>query len=162
MKEPAPPRPRKPPSPQKIRLHCSFGGVFVPRQPSGEFRYVGGESRIIFIDRRGIGLYKLLSRLSELCPDCSFSLKYQLPESPSSQPELISISSDDDVRRMVDDHDRLVAHGKASRLRVFLCDVTPSLAGYVWPRNPTSGIGYCSQSGISHGEGKAFAREGAL
>ncbi|XP_008811866.1 uncharacterized protein LOC120109084 [Phoenix dactylifera] len=164
MKEPAPPRSKKPPSPQKLRLRCSFGGAFVPRHPSGELRYVGGESRIISVDRRGIGLSKLVSRLSELCPDCSFSLKYHLPESPSSQPELISISNDEDVRIMVRNHDRLAAHGKAYRLRVFLCDVTPSLAGYVWPRNPTSGTrtGSCSQLGVPVGERKTFDGGDAL
>nr|XP_010920603.1 uncharacterized protein LOC105044392 isoform X1 [Elaeis guineensis] len=164
MKGPAPPRPKKTPCPLKLRLRCSFGGTFVPRHPSGGLRYVGGESRIISVDRRGIGLYKLVSRLSDLCPDCSFSLKYQLPESSSSQPELISISSDEDVRRMVRNHDRLAAHGKASRLRVFLCDVTPSLAGYVWPRNPTSGTATasCSQLRFPYGERRTFDRGTAL
>ncbi|KAJ0971245.1 hypothetical protein J5N97_019204 [Dioscorea zingiberensis] len=155
MKGPALPRPKKPPSHQKLKLLCSFGGSFAPRQPSGELRYSGGETRIISVDRRGINLSKLRSRLSDIGPNCTFPLCYQFPEPTSDSPDeapprLILIETDDDVRRMVEDHDRLVTMGRVSRLRLFICDATSSLSGYADATAFSSQLGHYNhlQNGI--------------
>ncbi|KAH7686654.1 Non-specific serine/threonine protein kinase protein [Dioscorea alata] len=146
MKGPGPPRPKKPPLQQKLKLLCSLGGSFAPRHPSGELRYVGGETRIISVDRRGINISRLRWRISDFSGNGNFSLFYQLPKPPSRRPEealprLILIETDEDVRRMVEDHDRLSTMGKVSRLRIFIYYATSSLYGYA------ATTGFCSQLG---------------
>ncbi|KAM3761904.1 hypothetical protein ACB098_01G303400 [Castanea mollissima] len=128
---------RKRPS-TKLKLVCSFNGSFQPRPLSGKLRYVGGETRIISVDR-SITFSKLRSKISDLFqtttsspPSFSFSLKYQLllhphkkhntacnSEENDDTPPLVSIASDDDVRCMVDELDQL--HGKNARLWLFVC-----------------------------------------
>nr|POF05612.1 putative serine/threonine-protein kinase [Quercus suber] len=128
---------RKRPS-TKLKLVCSFNGSFQPRPLSGKLRYVGGETRIISVDR-SITFSKLRSKISDLFqtttsspPSFSFSLKYQLllhphkkhntacnSEENDDTPPLVSVASDDDVRCMVDELDQL--HGKNARLWLFVC-----------------------------------------
>nr|CAD1834182.1 unnamed protein product [Ananas comosus var. bracteatus] len=166
MKGPAPSRPKKPPSPQKLTLLCIFRGAFVRRSPSGELSYVDGENRLISVDRRGgVAMSKLAARIADLCPGCSFSLKYQLPEASIAPPKLIPIATDEDVRRMVEEHDRIVAEkGRAPRLRIYLCDVRPLPVRHVEVRYFSSGngIGSCSRLGGSNGEKLVLDRGSAL
>ncbi|KAL5975275.1 hypothetical protein ACLOJK_031954 [Asimina triloba] len=126
MKEPSLPyRQKRPPSLQKLKLLCSFNGAFHPRPPSGRLRYVGGESRIISIDRSS-GISRLRSKISDSCPENPFlALKYQLPVVPGlcndrDGPPLVSLITDDDVRHMVEEYDRALSGGKDVRLRVFV------------------------------------------
>ncbi|XP_072994329.1 uncharacterized protein [Typha latifolia] len=124
MKPSVPPRPKKHSSSHKLKLLCVFPGLLVRLHPAGHTRYVDGENRLISIDRRGgIGFSKLASRLSELCPGFSFSIKYHLSDA-SRITRLVPITTDEDVRKMIEDHDRVAAeHGKAPRIRIYLCDV---------------------------------------
>ncbi|KAF8393254.1 hypothetical protein HHK36_021495 [Tetracentron sinense] len=143
MKEPSLLRRRRPPSVQKIKLLCSFNGVFQPKQSSGKLRYVGGETRIISVDRN-IGILRFRSKISELCPQTrSFSLKYQLPESDDIDGDapLVLVSTDDDVRCMIDEYDKLEANGKPARLWVFVCDYN----GYVGRNTDYCCTGFCSE-----------------
>ncbi|KAJ9140942.1 hypothetical protein P3X46_031531 [Hevea brasiliensis] len=123
-------------SSRSIKLICSFNGAFHFRPPSNKLRYIGGETRIISVDRK-IGFFKLLNKMSDLCPKLrSFSLKYQLPmygsesgsrraRDPESDLEtgvpLVSIASDEDVRCMIEEYDKLELCGKHARLWVFVC-----------------------------------------
>jgi hypothetical protein len=109
----------------KVKLVCSFNGSFRPRPPSGELKYVGGEARIISVDR-SIGLSELGSKISDLFPATrppSFSLKYQLSHHASEgySPLLVTVASDGDVRCMIDEYDELELYGKHARLWVFVC-----------------------------------------
>ncbi|KAF3453654.1 hypothetical protein FNV43_RR04095 [Rhamnella rubrinervis] len=111
--------------PKNLKLVCSFNGTFLPRPPSGKLRYVGGETRIISVDRN-IGFFKLRSKIAELCPNStSFCLKFQVPESyPAhfdSDTSLVVIASDDDVRCMIDEYDKLELYGKHARLWLYMC-----------------------------------------
>ncbi|PQQ20252.1 uncharacterized protein Pyn_15898 [Prunus yedoensis var. nudiflora] len=111
MKEPPLSRRERPTSqPKKLKLVCSFNGAFQPRPPSGKLRYVGGEARIVSVDRN-IGFSKVRSKILDLCPNInpSFTLKYQLPGSGSDSKTspLVLIVSDDDVRCMIDEYDKL-------------------------------------------------------
>ncbi|KAJ9675205.1 hypothetical protein PVL29_024235 [Vitis rotundifolia] len=94
------------------------------RLPSSKLGYVGGNTHIISIDR-GIGFLKLRSKISKLCPDIrSFFLKYRLPESDpihGDTTNLVLITSDDDVRCMVDEYDKMDFYGQQTRLRIFVC-----------------------------------------
>ncbi|KAL6274777.1 hypothetical protein ACE6H2_025469 [Prunus campanulata] len=125
MKEPPLSRRERPTSqPKKLKLVCSFNGAFQPRPPSGKLRYVGGEARIVSVDRN-IGFSKLRSKILDLCSNInpSFTLKYQLPGSGSDSETspLVLIVSDDDVRCMIDEYDKLDLCGKSARLWVFVC-----------------------------------------
>ncbi|XP_030549989.2 uncharacterized protein LOC115754935 isoform X2 [Rhodamnia argentea] len=103
-----------------LKLVCSFNGALQPRPPSGNLRYVGGETRIVSVDRN-VSFSRLASKIADLCPriPSGFSLKYQLPDARGDAP-LVSVASDDDVRCMIEAHDKLEARGKLARLWVFV------------------------------------------
>ncbi|KAL8549534.1 hypothetical protein ACS0TY_008389 [Phlomoides rotata] len=116
-----------PPRPAKIRLMCSYGGNIVPRPHDKTLCYVGGDTRIIVIDRHA-SLSDLHHRLSKnLFNNQPFSLKYQLPSEDLDS--LITLTSDEDLENMVDEYDRLNNAGagfKPGRIRLFLFPKSPS------------------------------------
>ncbi|KAB2609781.1 hypothetical protein D8674_040163 [Pyrus ussuriensis x Pyrus communis] len=139
MKEPPLSRRRRPTchQPKKLKLVCCFKGAFHTRPPSGKLRYVGGEARIVSVDRN-IVYSKLRSKILDLCPNSnpSFTLVYQLPGSGSdsdSAAPLVIVASDDDVRCMIEEYDKLELYGKSPRLWVFVCcsNVSDDVNGYV-------------------------------
>ncbi|XP_027097017.1 uncharacterized protein [Coffea arabica] len=106
----------------KLRLMCSYGGHIVPRPHDKSLCYVGGDTRIILVDRQTT-LSDLCLRLSKtLLSGKSFSLKYQLPNEDLDS--LISVTTDEDLENMVDEYDRLNSSAnpasKTSRLRLFI------------------------------------------
>lgn len=109
----------------KMKLICSFNGAFHVRPSSNKLRYIGGETRIISVDRT-ISFSKLRLKISDICSNIhSFTLKYRLPLNPEPKPDddtpLVLIASDDDVRCMVEEYDKLESYGKHPRLWVFVC-----------------------------------------
>ncbi|PIN03520.1 hypothetical protein CDL12_23959 [Handroanthus impetiginosus] len=110
-----------PQPPQKLRLMCSYGGHIVPRPHDKTLCYIGGDTRIIVIDRH-TSLSDLHHRLSKtLLHNESFALKYQLPNEDLDS--LISVTTDEDLENMVEEYDRLNNAGvgsKPGRLRLFL------------------------------------------
>ncbi|KAL7090953.1 hypothetical protein ACP275_12G074900 [Erythranthe tilingii] len=115
---------------QKLRLMCSYGGHIVPRPHDKNLCYIGGDTRIIVIDRH-TSLSDLHHRLSKtLLHNQSFSLKYQIPNEDLDS--LISVTTDEDLENMVDEYDRLCNNSsvggaaKPGRLRLFLFPKTSS------------------------------------
>ncbi|KAG8382846.1 hypothetical protein BUALT_Bualt05G0120900 [Buddleja alternifolia] len=122
----ADPPPSQPPP--KLRVMCSYGGHIIPRPHDKSLCYIGGDTRIIVIDRH-TSLSDLHRRLSKnlLHNQPSFSLKYQLPNEDLDS--LISISTDEDLENMVEEYDRLNNGGQSKtggRLRLFLFPKTSS------------------------------------
>ena len=39
------------PTATTIKFLCSYGGKILPRYPDGKLRYVGGETRVLAVDR---------------------------------------------------------------------------------------------------------------
>ncbi|EYU30016.1 hypothetical protein MIMGU_mgv1a003530mg [Erythranthe guttata] len=118
------------PPPPKLRLMCSYGGHVVPRPHDKTLCYVGGDTRIIAVDRH-TSLSEFNRRLSKILLDNQpFSLKYQLPDEDLDS--LISVTADEDFENMVDEYDRLSDGGggggraKHGRLRLFLFPKSPS------------------------------------
>ncbi|KAH6763058.1 hypothetical protein C2S52_020491 [Perilla frutescens var. hirtella] len=114
-----------PPLQAKLRLMCSYGGHIVPRPHDKTLCYVGGDTRIIVIDRH-TSLSDLHHRLSKtLFNNQPFSLKYQLPSEDLDS--LITVTSDEDLENMVEEFDRLqnAAALKPGRLRLFLFPKSP-------------------------------------
>ncbi|XP_062117017.1 protein PAL OF QUIRKY-like [Humulus lupulus] len=118
--EPLPPVPGA-----KLRLMCSYGGHIIPRPHDKSLCYVGGDTRIVVVERHS-SLADLCSRLSRiLLNGRAFTLKYQLPNEDLDS--LISVTTDEDLENMIDEYDRTASSSplKPSRLRLFLFFVKP-------------------------------------
>ncbi|RDY07763.1 putative serine/threonine-protein kinase SIS8, partial [Mucuna pruriens] len=103
----------------KMKVLCSFGGRILPRPSDGKLRYVGGETRIISI-RRDIRFQELLQKTSSMYNETRV-IKYQLPGEDLDA--LVSVSSDEDLRNMVEECHDLQGGRGSSKLRMFLFSV---------------------------------------
>ncbi|XP_044974608.1 ataxin-2 homolog [Hordeum vulgare subsp. vulgare] len=114
----------------RLRLMCSFGGRIVPRPTDKSLCYLGGETRIVAVDRNA-SLADVHGRLSRsLLAGQPFTLKYQLPNEDLDS--LISVSTDEDLDNLVDEYDRVAASSsssgassRTSRIRLFLFPAKP-------------------------------------
>ncbi|CAI9787910.1 unnamed protein product [Fraxinus pennsylvanica] len=101
----------------RVRFMCSFGGKILPRPHDNQLRYVGGDTRIVAVQRH-ITFSCFLSKLSKLSSTTSISIKYQLPSEDLDS--LITVTTDEDIENMMDEYDRLSQNQKMARLRLFL------------------------------------------
>ncbi|KAK4260776.1 hypothetical protein QN277_003849 [Acacia crassicarpa] len=110
----------------KLRFMCSFGGHIIPRPHDKSLCYVGGETRIVVVERH-TSLSDLSSRLSKtFLNGRPFTLKYLLPTEDLDS--LISVTTDEDLDNMIDEYDRISTSSvKPSRIRLFLFPVKPDL-----------------------------------
>ncbi|KAM0944362.1 putative PB1 domain-containing protein [Dioscorea sansibarensis] len=123
------PFPSTSPAP-KLRLMCSYGGHIVPRPTDKSLCYLGGETRIVVVDRHST-LSDLSARLSRsLLGNRPFTLKYQLPNEDLDS--LISVTTDEDLDNMIEEYDRLLLSNpnpsRSSRIRLFLFPSKPDSA----------------------------------
>ncbi|KAG6512386.1 uncharacterized protein LOC121976648 [Zingiber officinale] len=120
----------------RFRVMCSYGGQILPRLADKSLCYIGGETRMVSIDRYA-SLAHLSAKLSrDLVGGATFALKYQLPNEDLDS--LISVSTDEDLENMIDELDRISASPASSssgggstrsaRLRVFLFPSKPDSA----------------------------------
>ncbi|CAI0431816.1 unnamed protein product [Linum tenue] len=108
---------------------CSYGGRIVPRPHDKSLCYVGGDTRIVVVDRQA-SLSGLSAKLSTtLLNGRAFTLKYQLP--CEDLDSLISLTTDEDLDNMIDEYDR--TSSKPSRLRLFLFPVKPDSSQSIGP-----------------------------
>ncbi|KAF9591880.1 hypothetical protein IFM89_008926 [Coptis chinensis] len=115
----------------KLRLMCSYGGHIVPRPHDKSLCYLGGDTRIIVVDRHS-SLSDLSRRLSRsLLNGRNFTVKYQLPNEDLDS--LISVTTDEDLDNMIDEYDRTSSPSsiKPSRLRLFLFPTKPDSASSI-------------------------------
>ncbi|XP_074326991.1 uncharacterized protein LOC141664934 [Apium graveolens] len=105
----------------RVRFMCSFGGKILPRPHDDQLRYVGGDTRIVAINRHTT-FSSLLEKLAIFSGTTNISVKYQLPNEDLDA--LITITNDEDIENMMDEYDRLAhthaPHSKLARLRLFL------------------------------------------
>nr|GMD82988.1 uncharacterized protein LOC109165864 [Ipomoea batatas] len=106
----------------RIKFLCSLGGKIIPRPTDGHLKYVGGETRVISIPR-DIKFQELMKKLTYQM-EGEMALKYQLV--PEDLDALVSVKSDEDLRYMIDECER-VAAGGSPRLRAFLFPAKPIL-----------------------------------
>lgn len=109
----------------KLRLMCSYGGHIMPRPHDKSLCYVGGDTRIVMVDRSS-SLKDLCSHLSRtILNGRPFTLKYQLPNEELDN--LITVTTDEDLDNMIEEYDRLssTTTKPSSRLRVFLFFTKP-------------------------------------
>ncbi|CAL0320784.1 unnamed protein product [Lupinus luteus] len=122
-----------PPASAKLRLMCSYGGHIVPRPHDKSLCYVGGDTRIVVVERN-TSLADLSTRLSRTFLDGrSFTLKYQLPNEDLDS--LISVTTDEDLDNMIDEYDRTNSNSsiKPSRIRLFLFPIKPDSSQSIPP-----------------------------
>ncbi|ERN07268.1 hypothetical protein AMTRI_Chr12g240940 [Amborella trichopoda] len=100
----------------KVKFLCSFGGSILPRPLDGKLRYVGGETRIVSV-QRDIIYDELMEKMRELFDGAS-SLKYQQPDEDLDA--LVSVVNNDDVTNMMEEYEKLGAGDGFTRLRIFL------------------------------------------
>ncbi|XP_054810094.1 uncharacterized protein LOC129311703 [Prosopis cineraria] len=108
----------------RLRFMCSYGGHIVPRPHDKSLCYVGGETRIVVVERH-TSLFDLSSHLSKtFLNGRPFTLKYLLPTEDLDS--LISVTTDEDLDNMIDEYDRISNSSlKPSRIRLFLFAAKP-------------------------------------
>ncbi|XWS50773.1 hypothetical protein CRYUN_Cryun12cG0116700 [Craigia yunnanensis] len=85
----------------RLRLMCSFGGHIMPRPHDKSLCYVGGETRLIAVDRH-CSLSAFCARLSRaLLNGRPFTLKFQLPNEDLDS--LVSVNTDEDLENMIEE-----------------------------------------------------------
>lgn len=100
---------------------CSYNGKIQPRPHDNQLAYVGGETKILAVDR-SIKFNAIKSKLSSICNDADLCFKYQLPGEDLDA--LISVTNDEDLEHMMLEYDRLLrGSAKPARLRLFLFPV---------------------------------------
>ncbi|KAK3015858.1 hypothetical protein RJ639_005798 [Escallonia herrerae] len=112
----------------KLRLMCSYGGHIIPRPHDKSLCYVGGDTRIVVVDRHS-SLSDLSTCLSRtLLHGRQFALKYQLPSEDLDS--LVSVATDEDLDNMIEEYDRTTSASslRPSRLRLFLFLAKPETA----------------------------------
>ncbi|CAN6458978.1 unnamed protein product [Victoria cruziana] len=107
----------------KVKFICSFGGKIHPRPHDNQLAYIGGDTKIISIDRDA-KFDDVVARLSAQW-NTNVSFKYQLPEEDLDA--LISVTNDEDLEHLMLEYDRLsrgsTSGSKPARLRLFLFPV---------------------------------------
>ncbi|KAL2513530.1 Octicosapeptide/Phox/Bem1p family protein [Forsythia ovata] len=102
----------------KVKFMCSYRGKIHPRTNGNELSYIGGETKILAVDRN-IKFSFLLSKLIALCENENIAVKYQLPGEDLDA--LISVTNDDDLDHLMHEYDRLCkVSPNPARLRIFI------------------------------------------
>ncbi|XP_039132898.1 uncharacterized protein LOC120269972 [Dioscorea cayenensis subsp. rotundata] len=120
-----------------VKFVCSYGGRILPRYPDGKLRYVGGETRVLAVDR-SIPFSELQVKLGELCGWGRVGLRCQLPTDDLDA--LVSVTSDEDLANLIEEYD-IAARDKPPplKIRAFLHPTPPSKPSKPLPRPPLKG-----------------------
>ncbi|XP_004504874.1 uncharacterized protein [Cicer arietinum] len=116
----------------KAKFMCSYGGKIQPRSHDNQLSYIGGDTKILAVDRN-IKFQHFFSKLSSLCEASQqdLSFKYQLPGEELDA--LISVTNEDDLEHMMHEYDRLYRpSSKPVRMRLFLF-ISPNSASVSQP-----------------------------
>ncbi|KAK4361031.1 hypothetical protein RND71_019983 [Anisodus tanguticus] len=101
----------------RARFMCSFNGKIMLRPHDNQLRYVGGDTRIVAVNRHTT-FAALLTKLSKISGNPNINIKYQLPNEDLDA--LITVTTDEDLDNMMEEYDRLIQNQKSARLRLFL------------------------------------------
>ncbi|RZC87175.1 hypothetical protein C5167_042107 [Papaver somniferum] len=127
----------------KVKFMCSYGGKILPRPHDNQLTYIGGETKILSVDRN-IKFSGIISKLNSLSDYNDVYFKYQLPGEDLDA--LISVTNDEDLEHMMVEFDRLIINhrsnsgsnggsNKPARLRLFLFSLNNNNNN---PSSPTS------------------------
>ncbi|KAH1065453.1 hypothetical protein J1N35_030440 [Gossypium stocksii] len=118
----------------KVKFMCSYGGKIQPRSHDNQLAYVGGDTKILVVDRN-IKFSAIMAKLSSLYGgDSDVCFKYQLPGEDLDA--LISVTNDEDLEHMMMEYDRLHrSFAKPARLRLFLFPLNSPLVASGFERS---------------------------
>ncbi|KAF8692938.1 hypothetical protein HU200_039300 [Digitaria exilis] len=88
-----------------IKFLCSYGGRILPRHTDGALRYVGGDNRVLSVDRP-LRFHELQRKLRDMCGWEEVSLRCQLPTEDLDA--LVSVTSDDDLANLLEEYDAAI------------------------------------------------------
>ncbi|KAF0909892.1 hypothetical protein E2562_000202 [Oryza meyeriana var. granulata] len=108
-----------------VKFLCSYGGKILPRHADGTLRYVGGDNRVVSVDR-ALPFYELQRKLREMCGWEAVCLRCQLPTEDLDA--LVSVTSDDDLANLLEEYDA------ASRDRL----QSLKIRAFLFPRTTTT------------------------
>ncbi|CAM8956988.1 unnamed protein product [Rhodiola kirilowii] len=100
----------------KMKLLFSYGGKIMPRPSDGKLRYVGGETRVVCLNR-DISWKELMYKASKIYDQVSI-VKYQLPGEDLDA--LVSVTCDEDLQNMMEECNSTVSGEGSKRFRIFL------------------------------------------
>ncbi|MCL7035214.1 hypothetical protein MKW94_018893 [Papaver nudicaule] len=101
-----------------MKFLCSYGGKILPRNTDGKLRYVGGDTRVLALDR-SLSFSEVMIKLGELCGSIPVKLRCQLPNEDLDA--LISIKSDEDLFNVIEEYERASkATSNTLKIRSFL------------------------------------------
>ncbi|KAL5704734.1 hypothetical protein ACHQM5_023120 [Ranunculus cassubicifolius] len=105
------------PTNYRVKFMCSYGGKITPRPHDNQLTYIGGDTKILAVDRI-IKFPDLMNKLQSFC-DSEIVFKYQLPGEDLDA--LISVTNEEDLEHMMAEYDRVHRLSpKPPRLRLFL------------------------------------------
>lgn len=111
----------------RIKFLCSFGGKFLPRPSDGQLRYVGGDTRLVTVDR-SITFQDFIKKLEDVFDTVGVTIKYRLPTLDLDI--LISVTRDEDLQSMIEEYNKYDIHNETCsqhRVRLFLFPQNPPL-----------------------------------
>ncbi|XP_077244442.1 RAF-like serine/threonine-protein kinase 20 [Tasmannia lanceolata] len=103
-------------SSMKVKFLCSFDGKILPRPSDAKLRYVGGDTRIVQINK-DISWQELVQKTLSIYNQ-AHTIKYQLPGEDLDA--LVSVSCDEDMQNMMEEFSVLEGGGGSQKLRMFL------------------------------------------
>ncbi|OIW16543.1 hypothetical protein TanjilG_08400 [Lupinus angustifolius] len=103
----------------KVKFICSYGGKIHPRPHDNHLSYVGGDTKILAVDRN-IKYSAFMTKVSSLANNANLCFKYQLPGEDLDA--LISVTNDEDLDNMMIEYDRVsrASPTKPARMRLIL------------------------------------------
>lgn len=110
---------------KKVKLLCSYGGKIQSRPTDYQLSYVGGDTKILAVERAAkfSEIVAKLNSLSKRDNSGEVSVKYQLPGEDLDS--LVSLIDDEDVEHMMVEYDRMQrTSAKPPRLRIFVFDIS--------------------------------------
>ncbi|KAM0946429.1 putative PB1 domain-containing protein [Dioscorea sansibarensis] len=117
----------------RVKFLCSYGGKILPRPSDGQLKYIGGDTRVIAVPR-SISFSELKKKM-DIVYNGEAMVKYQLM--PEDLDALVSVTCDEDLQYMFDEHDRQPRSPSAGcgspRLRVFLFPTSSSPSAAATP-----------------------------
>ncbi|CAL0307790.1 unnamed protein product [Lupinus luteus] len=103
----------------KVKFICSYGGKIQPRPHDNHLSYIGGDTKILAVDRN-IKYSAFVTKVSSLANNANICFKYQLPGEDLDA--LISVTNDEDLDNMMIEYDRVsrASPTKPARMRLIL------------------------------------------
>lgn len=132
-----------------VKFLCSYGGKILPRYSDGKLRYLGGDTRVLAVDR-SIPFSDLQEKMGDLCGSDKVSLRCQLPTEDLDA--LVSVTCDEDLANLFEEYDVASRDRLAPlKIRAFLHETPLAKSSKSRsPSPPISSSACCSDRCVHH------------